>query len=54
MNPLFRKLEDLCNELAHIQAFPGHYTHVERLLRRINVVARIRELRRIIRETRKL
>lgn len=46
MNALLRNLEDLCNELAHIQAFPYHYTHTERLVRKVTVVARIRELRR--------
>lgn len=42
---IFRKLEDLHNELAHIRMFPFHYdSHVDRLSRRVAVVSQIREL----------
>lgn len=41
----YRRLEDLHNELAHIRLFPFHYgSHIERLARRVAVVAQIREL----------
>lgn len=45
MESLLRNLEDACNELAHIQTFPQHYTHTERFVRKVAVIARIRELR---------
>lgn len=43
-----RALEDCHNELAHLQTFPCHYRHTDRFVRRVAVVARIRELRRLI------
>lgn len=49
MNATLRSLEDACNELAHLMTFPQHYTHTQRLARRVAVVARIRELRRTLR-----
>lgn len=42
---LQRKLEDLTNELAYIQSYPERFGAVERLTRRVHVVAKIRETR---------
>lgn len=42
---LQRKLEDLTNELAYIQSYPERFGHVERLVRKVHVIAKIREVR---------
>lgn len=42
---LQRKLEDLTNELAYIQTYPERFGAVERLTKRVHVVAKIREVR---------
>jgi hypothetical protein len=43
--PLFRKLEDLTNELAYIQHYPERFTHVERLARKVSVLQQIKHVR---------
>lgn len=45
---LTRKLEDLTNELAYIQHFPERFSAIERLSRKVAVLAKIKEVRWLI------
>lgn len=42
---LFRRLEDLTNELAYIQSYPERFSHVERLARKVAVLQQIKHVR---------
>lgn len=42
---LARRIDDLVNELAYITCYPERFTHTERLVRKVAVIALIKELR---------
>lgn len=42
---LFRKLEDLCNELAYMFSYPERFSKIELLARKVAVLQQIKHIR---------